>query len=196
MESSKHRKKTIPLSLLALTAACATVEQKPQIGPVTAYPETTVAKPAPSPAKTPFPRLKTNGHQELILVRMMEGGGCKNELEGARGEFLVYVNREDIKRIKADKGSGVFSEYDKQIQDFSLETFVEILRETRFIGNPFSSDNSDAAKQLAGELADKFEAKIKARQKQFEQETGLRVDIDPLRTSFEVSMDGCEIQRT
>lgn len=38
--------------------------------------------------------------KSLQLVRIMEGGACKNTQQGAFGLFKLYANLDDIKRIK------------------------------------------------------------------------------------------------
>ena len=51
------------------------------------------------------------GEKKLNLVRIMDGGICKNEFQGAKGAFLLYADSNDIERIKREKGAAIFSDF-------------------------------------------------------------------------------------
>lgn len=51
------------------------------------------------------------GEKKLNLVRIMDSGICKNESQGAKGDFLLYADPNDIERIKREKGAAIFSAF-------------------------------------------------------------------------------------
>ncbi|MDP3589048.1 MAG: hypothetical protein Q8R54_00730, partial [Methylobacter sp.] len=50
------------------------------------------------------PLTQAKGDKTLNLVRIMDGGACKNDYQGAKGAFLLYADPADIERIKSEKG--------------------------------------------------------------------------------------------
>jgi hypothetical protein len=70
--------------------------------------------------------------QTLQLVRVMEGGACKNSQQGAFGLFKLYVNLDDIERVKQAQGSEVFADFELSIQDFSMHALQQAVNRFDF----------------------------------------------------------------
>ena len=139
-----------------------------------------------------LPHSKIKNGIELNLVRVMEGGACKDDNYGARGVFLVYANPNDVERIKAEKGNDVFGDFEKQIRDFALLAFQKAVIESDLTLDPFALDANDAQHKAANDLTKKFSENVSGDIDAFIRETGLNIDVEPLRRSFIFYMDGCE----
>jgi len=122
----------------------------------------------------------------------MEGGACKDDERGAKGVFLVYANSEDIERIKKEQGNDVFGGFERQIRDFSLVGFQKAVTESNLGVDPFALDANDAQRKAADELAEKFSRNIAETVKDFNRATTLTIDVEPLRRSFVIYINGCE----
>ena len=70
------------------------------------------------------PLTLVKGNKTLNLVRIMDGGACKNDYQGVKGAFLVYADPTDIDRIKRDKGPQIFSDFESKIQIFLDKCFA------------------------------------------------------------------------
>lgn len=180
--------------LLSILASCASQQKK--------HPQETVSEQAqekdassdtlPSQSGNTLPHSKNKNGLTLNLVRVMEGGACKDDDHGARGVFLVYANPADVERIKAEQGDAVFSDFEKEIQDFSLISFQKAVVDSDLTVDPFALDINDAQRKAANNLARNFNAHVAKSIDAFIQETGLNIDIEPLRRSFIFYTDGCE----
>ena len=148
-------------------------------------------KPA-QPSEELLPHTKYKNGQVLNLVRAMEGGACKDDERGAKGVFLVYANPDDIERIKKEQGDDVFGRFERQIRDFSLVSFQKAVTESNLGVDPFALDANDAQRKAADELAEKFSQNIADTVKEFIRTTTLNIDVEPLRSSFLIYIDGCE----
>ncbi len=138
------------------------------------------------------PPTKTINGRNLNLVRAMEGGACKDDERGAKGVFLIYANPDDIERIKKEQGNDVFGQFEQQIRDFSLIGFQKAVTESNLGVDPFALDAADAHRKAANDLAEKFSRSIADSVEEFSRTTTLNIDVEPLRRSFEIYIDGCE----
>jgi hypothetical protein len=96
------------------------------------------------------------GDKKLNLVRIMDGGICKNEFQGAKGAFLLYADPNDIERIKREKGAAVFSDFETKIQNLSGNVLQEAIDKTNLSEDPFALGEDEAQQKLANKLANNF----------------------------------------
>lgn len=158
-------------------------------------------KSAPSPEAAwsnsgihpPLKIIKDN--QALNLVRIMDGGMCKNDFQGAKGEFLVYANLKDIERIKREKTPEIFKEFENKIQVFSTQVLQEAIEATNLAEDPFSLGEDEAQEKLAMKLADNFRNAVKPAVKAFQKETTLTIDVAPFSPSFVFYQKGCDMTK-
>lgn len=136
---------------------------------------------------------KLKGQRTLKLVKLMEGGICKNNDEGVLGVFLLYASPEDFERIKQTKGAEIFKDFEAEIQSFSLHAFEHAVNNTLIAISPFALDQDDAREQVTTELTQKFNTFIQADMLAFEQKNSLSIDIEPFSRSFQFYIDGCEL---
>jgi hypothetical protein len=188
---SRHIYLTI-FGLIALTA-CSTQEIKP-VGPNLSKPEIPALTPNEgsqfSDKNPPLTMMK--GAKKLNLVRVMDGGACKNELQGVKGTFLLYANQDDIERIKTSKGTKVFSEFENQIQALSTDALQQAINESNLAEDPFALGEEEAQEKLAKQLSQNFLAAIATPLSAFEKETTLTIAITPFTPSFIFYQKGCE----
>ncbi len=128
----------------------------------------------------------------LKLVRIMEGGVCKNELQGAIGMFSLYANPDDIERIKKNHGSGIFSDFESRITEFSMLTLQQATDQLDFQNESYPSSKQDAQQQLASQLTNTFRALILDDIAKFETETTLTINVKPTSNSIIIFLDGCK----
>lgn len=138
------------------------------------------------------PHSKRKGSELLQLVRLMEGGACKNDYQGAKGIFLLYSSPTDIERIKSEQGKQVFVDFEKQIQKFSLVAFNQAVKATNIVQNPFALDSDDAQRKVAVELIRNFSDAVANYIEDFQEKTKLTIDVVPFAQSFEFFINGCE----
>ena len=129
----------------------------------------------------------------LKLVRVMDGAACKNELEGAKGAFLLYAEPNDIERIKREKGAKIFGDFEAKIQAFSTDALQHAIEATNLSPDPFALGNDEAQEKLAKQLAGNFRAAIAGAVAKFQQETTLTIDVTAFQPSFVFFQNGCEI---
>ena len=132
------------------------------------------------------------GSKQLKLTRIMEGGACKNEREGTKGIFLIYSDPADIKRIKAEQGTEIFAEFEKEIQDLSLLALNQAVQSTEIRVDPFALDQSDAQSKVFMRLAKAFRLAITKDITDFQQKTSLAIEIIPYKRTFEFYINNCE----
>ena len=136
---------------------------------------------------------KVKGQRTLKLVKLMEGGVCKDDEQGVSGVFLLYANPEDLQRIRQAEGSDIFKSFETKIQDFSLNAFKYAVNNTPIAISPFALDEDDARNQVGMALVKKFNIAIQSDMAAFEQSHSLSIDIEPFIRSFRFYIDGCEI---
>ncbi len=145
----------------------------------------------PDAAKPAASKLKAN--RTLKLIKLLDGGVCKDDEQGVMGVFLLYASPEDFERIKQAKGTEIFKDFEAEIQAFSLHAFKHAVNNTHIAINPFALDQEDARNQVAAELIRKFNAAIQPDIAAFEQKSSLSIDVEPFTRSFKFYIDGCEI---
>ncbi len=150
-----------------------------------------------SDSTTP-PETFEKGSKQLRLVRMMEGGACKTDQQGAKGVFLIYSDPDDIDRIMDEQGSEIFSSFEKEIQDFSLVALdkavksTEITVDTTAADEADEADEADAQSKVFTRLARSFRLFVDEEIAKFQQKTTLTVAIIPFKSAFEFYTNNCE----
>lgn len=135
------------------------------------------------------------GKKTLNLVRIMDGGVCKNEYQGARGEFLIYADPNDIERIKREKTPEIFKDFENKIQAFSSQVLQEAVDATNLAEDPFSLGADESQQKLATQLARNFRSSVTSAVDAFQKETTLTIDIAPFSPSFIFYQKGCDMDR-
>lgn len=128
----------------------------------------------------------------LNLVRIMDGGACKNDYQGAKGAFLLYADQADIERIKAEKGPQIFSDFENKIQTFSSQALQEAVNATNLAEDPFALGADEAQQKLTKQLSDNFRSSVADAVNRFQKETTLTIDVVPFAPSFIFYQQGCE----
>ncbi len=182
----------IGITFIALTA-CSTQELKQDTQAVSApvkLPPTTEDSLQSSAQNPPLVLLKDD--KTLNLVRIMDGGACKNDFQGAKGAFLVYADPADIERIKGEKGPQVFSDFETKIQAFSTEAFQTAIDASNLGEDPFALGADEAQEKLIKQLSTNFHNSVAGAIKLFKKETSLTIDVIPFPPSFMFYQQGCE----
>jgi hypothetical protein len=178
--------------VLTLTA-CSSQEVKQDSlatpAPTDTSPSTTLEKPVFS-GQNPAMTINKSG-KKLHLVRIMDGAACKNELEGAKGSFLIYADPIDIARIKQKQGTKVFTDFEYKIQAFSADALQQAVDATNLGENPFALGKDEAQEELAKALNTNFRQAANPAIAKFEQETHLTIDIAAYPSSLEFYHQGC-----
>lgn len=144
----------------------------------------------PAGPKVP-PKTSVKKGQNLTLARIMEGGACNADDRGARGLFLVYVKSSDVERIKRERGTQVFEEFEHEIESLSLQALQESIDVINFDDNPFALDLEDALQREVQQLIAKFREFVEPGIDSFESNTGLTVDVVPFSPSLGFILDNC-----
>lgn len=182
----------ISMTFMALLA-CSTQEIKQDIKPASApdkLPAITDDSSQKSGQNPPLTLIKND--KTLSLVRIMDGGACKNDVQGAKGSFLVYADPSDVERIKHDKGTQIFSDFEKKIQNFSTVALQEAVNATNLTENPFALGADEAQEKLAKQLFNNFRNSAADAVNSFQKETTLTIDVIPFTPSFIFYQQGCE----
>lgn len=186
--------KSITSIAFLMLAACAT-QQVQQ----TTLNQSKPIEPAPAKEESwsnsgispPLKIIKNN--KSLNLVRIMDGGICKNDFQGAKGEFLVYADPNDIERIKREKTPKIFEDFENKIQTFSTQVLQEAIEATNLAEDPFSLGEDEAQEKLATQLANNFRNAVKPAVNAFQKETTLTIDVAPFSPSFIFYQKGCDM---
>ncbi|PPC88952.1 MAG: hypothetical protein CTY34_13000 [Methylobacter sp.] len=131
----------------------------------------------------------------LRLVRVMDGGVCKNGLQGARGAFLLYAEPSDVERIKNEQGTKVFLGFEKQIEAFAAQALEYAVNVMTFEEDPFSLGEDVSQQRLIEQLNRQFRIAVEPALTKFTSETTLLVDIVPFVPSFDFLQKGCDASR-
>lgn len=189
----KSNLKTLISMACVVLTACSTLEVKQETESSSApekLPVITDDSSQKSGQNPPLTLIKEN--KTLNLVRIMDGGTCKNDFQGAKGAFLIYADPVDIERIKHDKGPQIFSDFENQIQTFSTQALQEAINSTNLNEDPFSLGADEAQEKLIKQLSNNFRNSIADSIKLFQKETTLTVDVVPFAPSFIFYQQGCE----
>jgi len=178
---------------LMLLAACSTqeVKQDTKAMPAPDKSPATIDDSAQGSGQNP-PLTQVKGNKTLNLVRIMDGGACKNDFQGAKGAFLLYADPADIERIKSEKGPQVFNDFENKIQTFSSQALQEAINATNLAEDPFALGADEAQEKLTKQLSNNFRNSVANAVNSFQKETTLTIDVVPFAPSFIFYQQGCE----
>lgn len=131
--------------------------------------------------------------RELRLVRVMEGGVCKNEREGVEGLFLLYADTDDVERIKTTYGAQVFGEFEREIETISAMALQETIKGIYLGGDSIFPDSPTSQQNMLNEFELQFADTIERAIDDFQQKTTLTIDILPFIPSLYFYSEGCEL---
>ncbi|MFI3185014.1 MAG: hypothetical protein QX198_03455 [Methylococcaceae bacterium] len=189
MKASPHI--IISIAFIALTA-CSTQTIRPDTNSLStpAKLPALIEDTAQNSGQNP-PLTISKGNKTLNLVRIMDGGACKNDFQGAKGAFLIYADSTDIDRIKREQGAKVFSDFEKRIQAFSIAALQEAIDATNLAENPFALGVDETQEKLTKQLSNNFRNNVVNAVTLFEKATGLTIDVIPFAPSFIFYQQGC-----
>ncbi len=189
MKTSVHI--LISLAFMAL-AACSTqeVKQDTKAMPVPDKSSATIDDSAQGSGQNP-PLTQTKSDKTLNLVRIMDGGACKNDFQGTKGAFLLYADPTDIERIKTEKGPQIFSDFENKIQTFSTAALQDAINATNLAEDPFALGADEAQEKLTRQLSKNFRNSVADAVNSFQKETTLTIDVVPFAPSFIFYQQGC-----
>lgn len=130
--------------------------------------------------------------KSLQLVRIMEGGACKNTQQGAFGLFKLYANLDDTKRIKQAQGSEVFADFELSIQNFSMHALQQAVNHFDFKIATNNSNTNHKQEQQAKSFAVLFSDLIANDIQVFEAKSSLVIDVIPDTDALLIYTDSCE----
>jgi hypothetical protein len=192
------RAKIFTTLAVSLLSACAT-EPTPQPNTVAAIePKPQIQQEELPPDHNPYtdpPLTITKNGKPLNLVRIMDGGVCKNELQGASGSFLVYADPHDIERIKKEKPKEIFKDFETKIQSFSTEILQQAINQTNLTADPFSLGDDVMQERLAEQLIKNFHEAATRPLSAFTRETTLMIEVTPFPPSLTFYQKGCDMTR-
>ena len=185
------------LTLLCISlAGCSSQEVKePDTAtiPVAKTPESTApSKQAVQTSGANPPMTITKGNKQLNLMRILDGGICKNDLQGAKGTFLLYADSSDIDRIKKEKGSAIFKTFETKIQEISSTILQTAIENTNLGEDPFALGADEAQQKLAAQLMVSFREAAVEPVNKFQKETTLTIDITAFQPSLLFFQKGCD----
>ncbi len=185
-------KKLLIIAIVTLLTACSSQPTQPV---QSAKPEPVAEDDSFSTADKidPAKMTKIKQGKTLQLVRIMEGGACKNDRQGVVGMFLLYAYPEDIERIKKTSSAQVFAEFEQQITDFSMHAVQQAVNDTDFPDYLFITDQMAIENALASVYSN-FKSAVADKIVQFENETTLTIDVDSSVNYLQLLLQGCEIK--
>ena len=182
----------ISMAFIAL-AACSAQEVKEDALPIPASDNlATLPNNVSSMSGQNPPLTLVKGNKTLNLVRIMDGGACKNDDQGVKGTFLVYADPTDIDRIKREKGPQIFSDFESKIQLFSSDVLQDTINATNLAEDPFTLGADEAQQKLSNQLTNNFRSGVADAVNKFQKETTLTIDVVPFIPSFVFYQRGCE----
>ncbi len=138
------------------------------------------------------PLTEVKDGKTLNIVKIMDGAACKNDYQGVKGTFLVYANPIDIERIKQEKSTAVFAEFENKIQALAGEALQQATEATNLAEDPFALGPDQARENLANQLSENFQKAIEIELKKFVKATTLTIDIHPFPPSLSFFQTGCD----
>ncbi|NOT85086.1 MAG: hypothetical protein HOP02_10010 [Methylococcaceae bacterium] len=184
------RQAFLALSLCALAACSHPPSISSSDAPAVTNDQTMINK-APKAAGAP-PMTILKAGKTLQMVRVMEGGACKNLQQGAKGAFLLYADADDIKRIKTRQGSEVFAEFEKTITDFSVLALQVTVNKINFDTDTPHTDPSVAQQKLMQQFNSLFQEAIAASIVDFQIKSTLKIAVQPFVSELVFYKKGCE----
>jgi len=192
--------KTFAAIATALLSACSTHPARQQ-STATVEPVTKPVSPPQAPGDDNYdaannpPLTRRKDGKILNLVRIMDGGICKNELQGVSGSFLVYADPQDIERIKREKPKEIFKDYEAKIQNFASEILEQAIEHTNLALDPFSLGDDVMQEKLSAQLTKNFHSAATHPLTDFARETTLTIDVTPFAPSLVFYQKGCDVSR-
>jgi hypothetical protein len=178
------------IALFALTA-CSNTPNTPIPATPVVIPDETIMNKAPKTDNGPPMTIQQAG-KLLQLVRIMEGGACKNAQQGAKGLFLLYADKDDINRIKAEQGAKVFAEFEKTITDFSVIALEVTVKKFNFSVATPNSDPVNAQQNLIRQFTPIFQETIASSIINFQKKSTLKIAVQPYAPELVFYNQGCE----
>lgn len=191
------RVNTLTVVAISLLSACSTQPvQRQDAAAATVKPLPQQEKPSDNydAANNP-PLTMLKGAKTLNLVRVMDGGICKNELQGASGSFLLYADPKDIERIKREKSKVIFKDFEVKIQNLASEILESAINQTNLTVDPFSLGDDVMQERLAAELTKNFRNAASRPLDAFTRETTLTIEVMPFSPSLIFYQKGCDVSR-
>lgn len=185
----------ILMSVLLGVSACSTQSVQPVENDFSTATDTEVTvTPLSADNKSVIPGLtQIKSGKTLVLVRIMEGGMCNLQQQGAVGTFNLYANPEDIERIKQQHGNSVFAGFESQIESFSMQALQQAVEKMDFSTGNNKLGKQALQQQLADRLADLFTESVANDIAQFEANTTLMIDVKVNSESMTIYQDNCEM---
>ncbi|MFA5982493.1 MAG: hypothetical protein WC782_00605 [Methylococcaceae bacterium] len=162
---------------------------EPVAVPVQKIPKVPPQADTESSQNPPLTALK-NG-RTLRLVRIMDGGSCKDNRQGAKGVFLLYAEPTDVERIKHEQGAKVFTGFEKRLETIASTALQEAINGINFDEDPFSLGEDDAQSKLSLQLSNFFRSAVASPLDSFSKTTTLTVDVVSFPPSFIFFREGC-----
>jgi len=131
MTTHSRLKSLCSIAMLLTLSGCANQAPTPVTPSPSVTPEAAIIKKIPAAPKEPAMAINKAG-KSLSLVKIMEGGACKNMREGAKGTFLLYADPDDIERIKKQQGKQAFAKFEQKITDFSVFALQKAVKQLDF----------------------------------------------------------------
>jgi len=185
---------TLTAAALSLLSACSTqTTQKQDAGEGAKTLPQQGKQPDNYDASTNPPLTINKDGITLNLVRIMDGGICKNELQGANGSFLVYADPQDLERIKREQPKEIFKDFEAKIQKLSSEALEVAIDQTNLAEDPFSLGEDMMREKLAAQLIKNFRNAASRPLIAFSQETTLTIEVTPFPPSLTFYQNGCDV---
>jgi hypothetical protein len=179
------------MTIVAITmTGCSTQHVKPDVAEPVSEDKAALELSKKQPDSTVMKAGKT-----LNLVRVLDGAVCKNDQQGALGEFLLYADPLDIDRIKQQKGEKIFHSFEQKIERFSAQVFESVINTTSMSEDPFALGEYEANQKLAKQVASSFKSAVADEIDKFQQETSLTIDITAFPAAFTFYRTGCDINK-
>lgn len=176
-------------------ASCSTQEVKPDLDSTTVESKTNSIiseNKANNLAGQNPPMTILKGRKKLNLVRIIDGGICKNEFQGAKGTFLLYADPHDIERIKREKGAAIFSTFEAKIENISGDALQIAINKMNLSEDPFALGEDEAQQKLAKQLIHNFHNAAADIIASFQKETSLTIDITAFPPSLVFYQKSCD----
>jgi hypothetical protein len=180
--------------MLPMFSACSTQSVQPELNTSTkpVDSEISVTK-IPSEHASLMPALtKIKAGKTLKLSRIMEGGACNNNQQGAVGLFSLYANPDDITRIKQQQGPDVFASFESLIETFSMRALQLTVDRLDFKSGIDALNKNHVQQLLADRFAELFAGSIAEDITEFEAKTTLMIDVISQPDSLTIYQDNCK----
>lgn len=178
----------VSISLVACTSESVRSKADEESEDFTFYP----SEPMEASDDVPSPTHVKDGVM-LRLVRVMEGGACKNEREGVEGLFLLYADPGDVERIKVTEGTRIFGDFEREVETISAMALQETIKSIYLGGDSLFPESPTSLQNMLNEFELQFADTIESAIDAFQQKTTLTIDILPFMPSLYFYNEGCEL---